>query len=301
MAAMTEGGEPVRPPEDGSADESRLEEVLGEALRRGEEGDWEGMAQELHDALESSPDDPAILCWLGVAEREMGLTTSAYDRFRDALAREPEDPHVLATVGNGLARFDDPEAEAALRSAAVMAPDLPLARWLYGAYLSREGLWEQALEELRAAAELAPDDPAVVYELGVALALKGEMEAASDALTRAVDLVPGDGWYRVVLGLVEVEVDRMEAAARDLSEGARLQPDDAESQLLAALAARVGGYGELAWEMLERGRQVAGPADAPLLEAVESRLEEESGKGARDLLFQELLPTMLRERLMARP
>ena len=139
----------------------------------GEEGDWEGMARELSEALELHPDDPAILCWLGVAEQELGLPGAAYERFKEALAQEPEDPFVLATIGNGLAQFDDPDAEAALRSASVMAPDLPLARWLFGAYLSREGLFEDALRELNAAAELAPDDPVIAYEMGVALALKG--------------------------------------------------------------------------------------------------------------------------------
>ena len=276
------------------------ESPLQQALQRGEDGDWEGMAQELLDALESSPDDPALLCFLGVAEREMGLSTSAYDRFREALAREPEDPWVLATVGNGLAQFDDPEAEAALRSAALMAPELPLTRWMYGAYLSREGLFDDALQELRAAAELAPEDSVVVYELGVALALKGEAEAAMEALTRAVDLDPQDPWTRVVLRLLEVENDRMEEALRDLSEGARLRPDDAESQFLAALTAKAEGWEDLAYEMLERGRQAAGSGDAALLEAVEDRLHDE-GEKARSLLVQEVLPTRLREHLMARP
>jgi tetratricopeptide (TPR) repeat protein len=258
------------------------------------------MAVALGEALEQAPGDPTVLCWLGVAERELGLPGSAYDRFKEALAGEPEDPYVLATIGTGLAHFDDPDAEATLRSAAVMAPNLALARWMYGAYLSREGLFQDALRELEAAAELAPDDPTVAYELGVAWALKGELEKALDAFMKSVDLEPGEGWSQVVMGLVEAELGRLEEAARDLSEGARLRPEDVEAQLLAALAAEAAGWEDLAYEMLERGRLGAEVGDLPILEAVEGRLHEGEATAAA-LLDQELLPGALRERLMIRP
>lgn len=277
-----------------------LEDLLQQALDRGQDGDWEGMAEELREALEELPADPTLLCWLGVAERELGLPASAYDRFKEALAGEPEDPWVLATVGTGLAQSDDPDAEAALRSAALMAPELPLARWMYGAYLSREGLYDDALKELEAASGLAPDDPVVAYELGVALALKGEMEKALEALMRSVDLDVGEGWGQVVLGLVEAELGSFEEAARDLSEGARMRPEDVEAQLLASLAAKTAGWEDLAYEMLERGRQGAREGDLALLDAVERRVYEgEADSGA--LLHQEVLPGALRERLMTRP
>ncbi len=274
--------------------------LLARGLELGEDGDWEGMARSLEEALEIFPGDPSVLCWLGVAERELGLTGSAYDRFKEALARDPEDPHILATVGSGLSHFDDPDAEAALRSASVMAPELPLARWLYGAYLSREGLFEDAMRELTAASGLAPEDPSVAYELGVALALQGKMEPALEALSRSVDLDPTEGWAQVVQGLVEAELGLWEEASRDLSEGARARPQDVEAQLLAALAAEVAGWEDLAQEMMERGRQGALPGDVPLVEAVEGRLDEGS-ESAEGFLVQELLPGALRERLMVRP
>ena len=277
-----------------------LDELLQQALGRGEEGDWEGMAEELREALELFPEDPTLLCWLGVAERELGLPGSAYDRFKEALAGAPEDPYILATIGTGLAQFDDPDAEAALRTAAVMAPTLALARWMYGAYLSREGLYQDALSELEVAAELAPDDATVAYELGVAFALMGQLEKALDAFSRSVDLDPGEGWGQMMMGLVEAELGLTEEAARDLSEGARLRPEDVEAQLLAALAAKAAGWEDLAYEMLERGRQGSEPGDLPLLEAVEERLPEGESESAA-LLVQDVLPGALRERLMIRP
>ena len=88
-------------------------------------------------------------------------------------------------------------------------------------------------------------------------------------------------------------------------EGARLILHSARVKivvitLLAALAARVAGWEDLAYEMLERGRQELQPGDLPLLEAVEGRLGEEVST-SEDLLVQELLPGVLRERLMTRP
>lgn len=280
--------------------ESDVERILQRALQLGEDGEWEEMADHLESALEDHEDDPYLLCWLGVAEREMGLDTMAYERFKECLAQQPEDPHVLATAGNAVAAFDDPDAESALRTAAMMAPELPLARWMYGAYLSREGLLDEALEELEAAVELEPDNPTIHMELGVALALNDELQLAVDELDEAARRAPDDGWSRVLLGLALLELDRLEEAARELSEGARRRPHDVEAQLLAGLAAASSGHLDLGYEMLERARQRAeGLAESMVLEA-EERMEE-GAHATRDFLSETLAPSAFRERLMTRP
>ena len=130
--------------------------------------------------------------------------------------------------------------------------------------------------------------------------MKGDLEEALEALTRSVETDQGEGWSQVVMGLVEAELELMEAAAKDLSEGARLRPEDVEAQLLAALAAEASGWEDLAFEMMERGRQGAQAGDLPLVEMVEERLDE-GPESARRFLEQELLSGALRERLMARP
>lgn len=276
-----------------------VEEILQQALGEGEEGDYEAMGERLREALKEHPDNPFLLCWLGVAERELGHTGIAYERFKECLAQQPEDPHVLATAGNAVAAFDDPDAEAALRTAAMRAPDLPLARWMYGAYLAREGFPDQALEELDAAVELAPEDPLPVLERGVAHALNEEMEAAAEDFSRTLELDPQDGWTRILLGLVLAELDRTEEAAGDLVAGARERPGDVEAQLLAALGASAAAREDLAWEMLERARQRALPGDLPRVSAVEERLAVP--EAAWRFLTETLGPGALRERLMERP
>jgi predicted Zn-dependent protease len=276
-----------------------VERALEDAHRLAEEEDWEGMARVLRDALERHPAEPFVLCWLGVAERELGLEGIAYERFKACLAQHPEDPHVLATAGNAVAAFDDPGAEAALRTAALLAPDVAFTRWMYGAYLAREGLVEDGLRELQAARDLDPSEAGISYELGVALALSGNHDGAVDELYRAAELDPEDGWTRVVLGLALLESDRDDEAFVELEAGARARPEDTEAQLLAALAAR-GVDEDLAWQLLERGRLAAFGVDVELAETVQERLEE-GPEAAREFLLAELAPSAYRERLRQRP
>lgn len=276
------------------------DQLLERVLTLADEVDWAAAAELLRDHLDDFDEDPAVHCWLGVAERELGMEGVAYERFKRALALDPTDPYVLATAGNGLAHFDDPDAEVALRAAAVTAPEVAVGRFYYGAYLAREGFIEQGLEELKAARELDPEDPQIAYELGVAHAFDGDHDRATDILADAVRLAPEDGWTRVVFGLELLEADRLDEAAGELISGARLREDDVYAQLAAALAAAATGLDEDAWEMLERARLNAVEADLVLVTNVEDRLDlghEES----QAFLVDDFAPNMLRLRLSERP
>jgi tetratricopeptide (TPR) repeat protein len=282
---------------------SDVEAILQEALELGEIGDVEGMLALLHEGLQDSPDHAELLCWCGVAEREVGNDGDATDLFRRCLATSPEDPLILALAGNGLAASDDPEAEGALRTAALLAPTLPEARLYYGAFLAREGLLEDGLRELDAAKALDPDDSIIALERGVALALSGNPEAQME-FARTVDLDPEDGWAHVLLGLATLEFGErgegsLEEAVAWLESGARLREDDVEAQFLASLALGLLGRDSAAWEMLERGRMHAQGTDREIADAIEERLE--AAEGNDELLMDALLPMAWRDRLMARP
>jgi tetratricopeptide (TPR) repeat protein len=275
-------------------------ELLGRAHTLADEGDWEGVAEMLREYISDFDEDPALHCWLGVAERELGMSGIAYERFKRALALDPTDPYILATAGNGIAAFDDPDAERALRIAALTAPNVALARLLYGAYLSREGFLEQGLEELRAASEIDPDDPQIAYELGVSHALSGRWDEAADAMADAVRMDPEDGWVRVVFGLVLLEAERSEEGAGELISGARLAEEDIDAQLVAALAAAAIGQDGMAYEMLERARLRAQEPDLAFVAAVEDRVDS-GPEAVRALLHEDIAPDLLRSRLQERP
>lgn len=274
-------------------------DALAEAMGLADEGDWAGMAELLREELDDDP--PAeLLCWLGVAERELGLSSIAYERFKQALSLDPQDPVVLATAGNALAAFDDPDAEPALRAAAMLGRDVALARWMYGAYLTREGMLAEARTELDAAVELAPEDPVVRYESAVWSLVSGRTADGIAGLGRAVELDSEDGWTRVVLGLALVSDDRIDEAFVELEAGARLREDDVEAQLLAALAAASEGWEDAAFEMVERARMRAEGTDVLTVNEVEERMHD-SPEAARRLLVSTLAPSALRERLATRP
>ncbi len=273
-----------------------VEDVLQQALALGEEGRWEEMARLLHDALRQEPDDPYLLGWLGVAEQELGNDGAAYEYFRRCLAQDPLDPHLLALAGSGLAAFDDPEAEAALRAAALTGPDVPTARLQYGAYLARAGVFEEALEHLRAAAKLAPDDPTVHSELGTALALKGELESAVAEMEVALDLAPDDAWSRLLLGLLHAELENLEEAAESLIQAAQELEGDAEAHVLAALAAAAVGWDDAAHDAIARAAYIAEGSDLALLEEAEARVVS-GRRAARAMLLETVGPSALRERL----
>ena len=70
-----------------------------------------------------------------------------------------------------------------------------------------------------------------------------------------------------------------------------------EKRIKRAVEAEMTAKG---YKMIERGRQGALPGDLPLLEMVETRLDE-GPESAEDFFHQELLSGALRQRLMNRP
>jgi tetratricopeptide (TPR) repeat protein len=273
-----------------------VETILSEALELGEQERFEEMARMLAEALGDDPEDPYLLGWLAVAERELGNDGAAYEYFKRCVAAEPLDPQLLALAGAGLAAFDDPEAEPTLRAAALTGPDLPVTRLHYGAYLSREGMFVEALEQLQAATRLEPDDPIILGELGIAHALKGDLTPAADAMERALALAEDDSWTRVLLGLLYSELDRGEAAAEALALAAKERPFDAEAQLLAALSSAALGWDDSAQEALARAEYAEEGADPAMLSEVDERITS-GAEAAAAFLRETLGPSVLHDRL----
>lgn len=273
-----------------------LQQTLEEALELGEEGRWAEMAQLLTAALRTAPDDPYVLCWLGVAERENGRDGVAYEYFKRCWAEDPLDPHILAICGAGLAAFDDPDAEAALRAAALSGPDLPITHLHYGAYLARSGMFEQAIEQLSSALDLDPDDPTIRGELGIAHALKGDFATAASAMEGALERAEDDSWTRVLLGLMYLQLGQLEEASEQLLQAAEERPEDAEAQVLAALAAAASGWDDAAQNALARADFATEGADAEMIEDAREQIDE-SPAAARAYLDEEMAPYALRDRM----
>lgn len=274
-----------------------METLLRTASSLADEEQWEEAFGLLLERVDEFGNDPAYLCWLAVSAREAGAENQAYDFFRRCLQQQPEDSVILATAGIGLSAFDDPEAESALRLAALSAPGMAEVRLMYGTYLAREGLLELALSELEAARSLAPDNPAVQAELGIAYLLAGR---SGDGLAALEDSLSGDSensWLRSLYGLALLEGGRSEEAAEELYRASLERLEDGEVQLLCALACATQEWDSEAWSALARAE--AASLNGSLLQEAEEHIE--AGFEAADaFLREEVAPSLFRERLLQR-
>jgi predicted Zn-dependent protease len=295
---MTDTPDSRFPPEPQPGDDERLAARLAEASSLAEDGRWGEAFDLLREEEADHPDDATLLCMLGVTARESGVRTIAYDYFRRCLAQDPVDPVVLTTAGQAIAEWDDADAERVLRLAAMTAPGLASARLNYGAYLTREGLFDAALPELEAARDLEPDDVAIRWELGVAFFLSGRAAAGLDELEVAVQGSPDDSWMQAVYGLALVVAGRFEEAAEQLHAASTARAEDWEIHVAAALAAAGEEWEDEAWAAISRADLAPGADDAVIREAEE--LVEEGAEAAREFLRDELAAPVLRERLLSR-
>lgn len=279
-------------------DEAELQVYLQEASELADGELWVDAFELLREAEDRFPEDATLLCMLGTISAEVDAEGLASDYYRRCLAAQPEDPHLLVTAGVGLARIDDPDAEPALRLAAALAPDLPLTRLHYGAYLVREGLVDDGLRELEAARALDAEDPRIVRELGGAFLLQDRLPRAVEELERAVGLAPEDGEIRLLYGLALLQADRGEESAEELHRAASLLPEDGEAQLVSALASASQEWDDEAWGALARAEHSAIPAGPALTSEVEEALEGGAAPAA-ELLRDAIGPAILRDRLRA--
>lgn len=273
--------------------------LAAEAQQLGVEGRWEEARAMLLEALEERGEDPLLLCWAGIASQHLGEDGQAYELFRAALARNPEDPFILAAAGTGVAAFDDPDAEPALRAAAITHPQFPFARAAYGAYLAREGLFAEAIQELEAAYRLAPEDADVALDLGVARLSAGDLPGGIQSLEEVLGLRGDDSWARAVLGLAQAAAGSGEEAAEVLHQASMERPEDVEVQLAAALSAAAQGWDDEAQRALAAAEAVAEALDVDLIEEVQDAVDE-GADAAEELLRDSVAPSVLRERLSQR-
>ena len=67
------------------------DDLLGRTMSLAEEWDWAGAVELLQEHVEDFDEEPAVHCWLGVAEREVGTAGVPYLCVKRALALQPVD------------------------------------------------------------------------------------------------------------------------------------------------------------------------------------------------------------------
>ena len=280
------------------SDRETLEERLLEASELSDQDRWEEAFAVLLSAEPEHPDDAMLLTMLGVAAEQLGSDGMAVDFFRRALDQQPTDPQLLVTAGAGLAAARHPDAEPALRLAALSAPDHLPARMHYGAYLARSGLFGEALVELGAARDLDPEDADVRRRLGIAYLLAGRTTEARDELEIAAAEATDDPETLLLFGLVLIQSDDLARAAEELYPLGEVLADDPESQTLLALLFASEGWEEQAWVALSRAEAAPEGSDPEVLREVEEAIEA-GAEASREVLLEQVVPGALRDRIAA--
>ena len=283
---------------DAGSDRLPLEEQLLAASELSDEGRWQEALALLLELEPDHSDNATLLCMVGVVADQLGSTGMAVDFFRRTLEQEPTDPQLLTTAGAGLAAARHPDAEAALRLAALSAPDYLPARMHYGAFLARAGLFDEAFAELGAAQELDPEDGEVRRRLGIAYMLAGRGAEAVAELEIAAAEAADDPEATFLFGLLLIQEGDASRAAEELYPLGEVLAEDAESQVLLALLFAAEGWENEAWLALSRAEAATVRGDPEVVREVEEAIEA-GEEASRTLLLQEVVPSALRDRIAA--
>jgi tetratricopeptide (TPR) repeat protein len=177
-----------------------------------------------------------------------------------ALSLESPSALVFAAQGLNLVETDPVAAEAALRKALELEPNLPAVRgsWLHNALVS-QGRWEEAQSEQERALERDPLDPRLVANVANEYTVSGDFRRAEAILLRLLDLPTPPG--AVYDGLAELYgrygriVDAMKMQKQRI-----IAHPEASSEMWSDVGLLALSYGRLG--MWERAEYFMGLAEA---------------------------------------
>lgn len=142
-------------------------------------------------------------------------------------------------------------AEAMLRHAILLAPDLPEAHANLAYLFEETGHPEEAERCYRKALELAPENVAILRNAGSHLCVNGQPEEAVRLLRQAQSLAPADPGLRSGLGIAHTMAGNDREAERCYRAALALAPAHAKARFnLATLLLRHGRYDE-GWQLFE--------------------------------------------------
>ena len=131
-----------------------------------------------------------------------------------------------------------------------------LAHLNYGASLSDEGRFAEAVPHYRAALRLQPSNPKVLSNLGVASSMLGRHDDAVDLLRRALENDPQNPERHYNLGIAWYEAGNPEEAGRHFADALRLDPKYRDALYNLGVLAVRGGRPEEAERFFQRALAV---------------------------------------------
>jgi Tfp pilus assembly protein PilF/2-polyprenyl-3-methyl-5-hydroxy-6-metoxy-1,4-benzoquinol methylase len=201
-------------------------ETLQEALQHHQAGRLVEAEALYRQILDTDPEQPEALHWLGVIELQQGQPQTAVELIQQALKVRPTYAEACNNLGLALqAQQRLPEAEQAFRRALGLEPDDVDIQLNLGLVLSHQDKFHEAVTAFERARMLDPDDPAIQNHLGLALQAVSRLPEAITAFERAVAVSPNFVDAQRNLAAALSANDRLGAAVQAYRQLLTLRPD----------------------------------------------------------------------------
>ncbi|MES1172069.1 MAG: tetratricopeptide repeat protein [Bacteroidota bacterium] len=203
-----------------------------------ESGDWEPALAYVSDLHREAPEDAGVLVLRATIYRERGLRPEAEADLRDAIRLEPN----LAAARSGLGVLCDmarrpAEAEEQHRQAVKLEPRNPTFLNNLGFSLFLRGKTAEAVTFYEQAARIAPTVQRTRTNLGFAYAARGDLQRAA----REFEMGGSPADAKINLGFAYERRGDMANAYTLYAEAARLEPTSRRARVNLVHAAQVSG------------------------------------------------------------
>ena len=187
-------------------------ESLG--IRKLDEEDWQGAAEQFRKGLALAPDTPALHHRLATALSMMGDQAAARAEFETAIAKGPEYFPAQFSLGVMLqSQGKQAEAIEHFEAALKVRPNYTEARLRLASSLRQAGRRKDAIDAYRQVLDSAPEHPEARMGYTMTLTKAHRDREARDSLNAALSANPGD--LVVMLGLARVLSASPDASVRD--------------------------------------------------------------------------------------
>jgi tetratricopeptide (TPR) repeat protein len=200
------------------------------ALKAHQSGDLSNAEAGYRAILESQPDQPDALHYLGVIAYQRRQHEQALALIRKARGLKSDDPAIAANLGlvlQTLGRLG--EAASALEASLTLRPEQPEARYNLGLTRARQLRYDEARKHLELALSMAPGHAQARRQLGLVLLAMKDGEHAVEVLGRCLADTPGDTTLALELARARELAGDLEGAAREFrriaGEDARRRPE----------------------------------------------------------------------------
>ncbi len=202
-----------------------MRDVLRAAVQMHQAGNLPQAAAFYQNVLDSEPNNPDALHFLGVLCHQQGDHARAIELIGRAVALKPNTAEFHANLAEAYrARGQFDRAAGCCQTALSLKPDFPEALANLGLALEAMGRPREAAEQFRSALRLRPNFALAHNNLGKALRVIGRLGEARTHFERAVELDPSDALARTNLGQILLESGKAAEALPHSQHAVRLQP-----------------------------------------------------------------------------